>query len=44
MQGPLAGIKVLEVAQWWFVPAAGAVLADWGATVVKIEHPVRGDA
>ena len=44
MPGPLAGIKVLEVAQWWFVPAAGAVLADWGATVVKIEHPVRGDA
>jgi crotonobetainyl-CoA:carnitine CoA-transferase CaiB-like acyl-CoA transferase len=44
MSGPLAGIKVLEVAQWWFVPAAGAVLADWGAEVVKIEHPVRGDA
>ena len=44
MAGPLAGIRVLEVAQWWFVPAAGAVLADWGATVVKIEHPVRGDA
>jgi crotonobetainyl-CoA:carnitine CoA-transferase CaiB-like acyl-CoA transferase len=44
MPGPLAGIKVLEVAQWWFVPAAGAVLADWGAAVVKVEHPVRGDA
>jgi crotonobetainyl-CoA:carnitine CoA-transferase CaiB-like acyl-CoA transferase len=41
---PLDGIKVLEVAQWWFVPAAGAVLADWGAEVIKIEHPVRGDA
>jgi len=44
MGGPLAGIRVLEVAQWWFVPAAGAVLADWGAEVVKIEHPVHGDA
>jgi crotonobetainyl-CoA:carnitine CoA-transferase CaiB-like acyl-CoA transferase len=44
MTRPLDGIKVLEVAQWWFVPAAGAVLADWGADVVKIEHPVRGDA
>ena len=44
MQDALAGIKVLEVAQWWFVPAAGAVLADWGAEVLKIEHPVTGDA
>jgi crotonobetainyl-CoA:carnitine CoA-transferase CaiB-like acyl-CoA transferase len=31
------------VAQWWFVPAAGGVLADWGADVLKIEHPVTGD-
>jgi crotonobetainyl-CoA:carnitine CoA-transferase CaiB-like acyl-CoA transferase len=37
------GIRVLEVAQFTFVPAAGAILADWGADVVKIEHPVRGD-
>ncbi|RIL07466.1 MAG: formyl-CoA transferase [Proteobacteria bacterium] len=44
MPGPLAGIRVLELAQWWFVPAAGAVLADWGADVLKVEHPVRGDA
>jgi crotonobetainyl-CoA:carnitine CoA-transferase CaiB-like acyl-CoA transferase len=44
MTRPLDGIRVLEVAQWWFVPAAGAVLRDWGAEVVKIEHPVRGDA
>jgi crotonobetainyl-CoA:carnitine CoA-transferase CaiB-like acyl-CoA transferase len=39
----LEGIRVIEVAQWWFVPAAGAVLADWGADVIKIEHPVTGD-
>jgi crotonobetainyl-CoA:carnitine CoA-transferase CaiB-like acyl-CoA transferase len=37
------GIRILEVAQFTFVPAAGAVLADWGADVIKIEHPVRGD-
>jgi crotonobetainyl-CoA:carnitine CoA-transferase CaiB-like acyl-CoA transferase len=37
------GVRVLEVAQFWFVPSAGAVLADWGADVLKIEHPVRGD-
>ena len=40
----MKGVKVLEVAQFVFVPAAGAVLADWGADVVKVEHPVRGDA
>jgi crotonobetainyl-CoA:carnitine CoA-transferase CaiB-like acyl-CoA transferase len=39
----LAGIRVLEVATWTFVPAAGAVLAEWGADVVKVEHPVGGD-
>lgn len=41
---PLAGIRVLEVAQWVFVPAASAILADWGADVIKVEHPVHGDA
>ena len=37
------GIRVVEVAHWWFVPAAGAVLSDWGADVIKIEHPETGD-
>ena len=40
----MQGVRVLEIAQFTFVPAAGAVLADWGADVIKIEHPVRGDA
>ena len=40
----LEGVRVVEVAQWWFVPSGGAVLADWGADVIKIEHPVTGDA
>jgi crotonobetainyl-CoA:carnitine CoA-transferase CaiB-like acyl-CoA transferase len=39
----MEGVRVLEVAQFTFVPAAGAMLADWGADVIKIEHPVRGD-
>ena len=39
----LDGIRVLDVTQWAFVPSAGAVLADWGATVLKVEHPVQGD-
>ena len=43
MHDVLRGIRVLEVASWTFVPAAGAVLADWGADVIKVEHPVTGD-
>ena len=39
----MQGVRVLEVAQFTFVPAAGAILADWGADVIKIEHPLRGD-
>jgi crotonobetainyl-CoA:carnitine CoA-transferase CaiB-like acyl-CoA transferase len=39
----MQGVRILEVASWTFVPAAGAVLADWGADVVKVEHPVTGD-
>ncbi|MDB5972198.1 MAG: CoA transferase [Hydrocarboniphaga sp.] len=39
----MKGVRILEVAQHTFVPAAGAILADWGADVVKIEHPLRGD-
>jgi crotonobetainyl-CoA:carnitine CoA-transferase CaiB-like acyl-CoA transferase len=43
MSKALAGYRVLEVAAWTFVPAAGAVLADWGADVIKVEHPQMGD-
>ncbi len=44
MRDVMAGVRVLEVAEYTFVPAAGAVLADWGAEVIKVEHPTRGDA
>ena len=30
----MKGIRMLEVAQFSFVPAAGAVLTDWGADVI----------
>jgi crotonobetainyl-CoA:carnitine CoA-transferase CaiB-like acyl-CoA transferase len=40
----MEGVRILEVAQFTFVPAAGAVLADWGADVIKVEHAERGDA
>ena len=43
MSKPLAGVRVLEVAAWTFVPAAGAILADLGADVIKVEPPT-GDA
>lgn len=35
----MKGIRVLEVAQFTFVPAAGAILADWGADVVRSSIP-----
>lgn len=43
MSKPLSGVRVLEVASHVFVPIAGGVLTEWGAQVVKIEHPVTGD-
>ncbi len=38
------GVRILEVAEHTFVPAASALLSDWGADVIKIEHVERGDA
>ncbi|MBL7501247.1 CoA transferase [Frankia sp. CNm7] len=40
---PLEGVRVLEVAMYGFVPSCGAVLTEWGAEVIKIEHAVSGD-
>ena len=40
----LNGIRVIEVTEWGFVPSCATVLADWGADVIKIEHPARGDS
>lgn len=42
-RGPLKGIKVVELGIWIAGPAAGAVLGDWGAEVLKIENPAGGD-
>jgi crotonobetainyl-CoA:carnitine CoA-transferase CaiB-like acyl-CoA transferase len=38
------GVRILEVAEQTFVPAASALLADLGAEVIKIEPVPRGDA
>jgi crotonobetainyl-CoA:carnitine CoA-transferase CaiB-like acyl-CoA transferase len=40
----MQGVRILEVAEHTFVPAASALLADWAAEVIKIEHVERGDA
>src|SRR3546814_13454199 len=44
MTAILQGVRILEVAEHTFVPAASALLSDWGADVIKIEHVERGDA
>src|SRR6185295_5742508 len=43
MAGPMSGVKVVEIGVWVAGPAAGGVLSDWGADVVKIEPPGIGD-
>src|SRR3954468_18273934 len=44
MTAVMKGVRILEVAEQTFVPAASALMSDWGADVVKIEHVQRGDA
>ncbi|BBX01892.1 CoA transferase [Mycolicibacterium moriokaense] len=39
MAGPFEGVRVVEVAAWTFVPGAGAIMADLGADVIKVEPP-----
>jgi crotonobetainyl-CoA:carnitine CoA-transferase CaiB-like acyl-CoA transferase len=40
---PLAGIRVLEAATLFAAPLTGMLLADFGADVIKVEHPRRPD-
>jgi len=42
--GPLAGVRVIELGVWVAGPAAGGILSDWGADVVKIEPPLGDPA
>ena len=43
IQGPLAGLKVLELGQLIAGPFAAKTLADFGADIIKIESPGAGD-
>jgi len=43
MTPPLAGIRVVEIGQVLSGPFAGAILADLGAEVIKVEKPTGGD-
>lgn len=43
MSGPLAGLKVLDIATVLAAPFAATLLSDWGAEVLKVELPGAGD-
>jgi len=42
--GPLKGLRVIDAGQMIAAPLACTLLADFGADVIKIEHPTNGDA
>jgi crotonobetainyl-CoA:carnitine CoA-transferase CaiB-like acyl-CoA transferase len=43
MSGCMDGVRIVELGQVVVIPAAAAILADWGADVIKVEPPLIGD-
>lgn len=41
--GPLDGVRVLELGNYIAAPTGGRLLADFGAEVIKVERPETGD-
>ena len=41
--GALAGVRVLDLATLFAGPMAATILGDFGADVIKVEHPTKGD-
>lgn len=43
MAGCMEGVKIVEMGHVVVIPSAAAILADWGADVIKVEVPEVGD-
>lgn len=40
----LQGVRIVELATYVAAPSAGRILGDWGAEIIKVEPPPRGDS